>query len=373
MSAAGRYGAGRIELRIPHVVFGPGARAEVPAEVDRLGRQRVLLVADPYLPAVVEELVRALGARLAGHVGTVAQHVPIEVAADAIAQADKADADVLVSFGGGSATGLAKLVARERGLPIVAVPTTYAGSEMTPIWGQSENRRKTTGRDPRVLPRTAVYDPELTLGMPAGLTAVSGLNAIAHAVEALYAPDRSPLVSLLAEDAIRALAGALPGCVETPDDLAARTEALRGAWLAGLSLGNTTMGLHHKLCHVLGGFGLPHGETHAAVLPYSVAYNAAAAPAAMRRVATALGGPVADGAGAAPGGLWRLGRQLGAPVSLVAAGFDCALTDDVVAQLLANPPANPRPVTAAGMRALLAAAAGGQVPDPELSAIDEQE
>ncbi|HKE52959.1 MAG TPA: maleylacetate reductase [Actinomycetes bacterium] len=355
----------RFELRTPHVVFGPGSRADVPVEVDRLGGRRVLLVADAYQPGVIDDLVAVLGSRLAGRAGQIAQHVPVGLATATVEEADRIGADLVVSFGGGSATGLAKLVARERGLPIVAVPTTYAGSEMTPIWGQSEGQRKTTGRDPQVLPRTAIYDPELTLGMPAGLTAVSGMNAIAHAVESLYAPDVSPLVAVLAEEAIRSLASALPSCVDAPNDLAARSDALRGAWLAGLALGNTTMGLHHRLCHVLGGFGLPHGEVHAAVLPYAVAYNAAAAPAAMRRVAAALGVSGTPGAvdgRTAPAALWQLGRRLGTPVSLVAAGFDPALTDEVTALLLANPPANPRPVEADGVRDVLKAAVSGEVP-----------
>ena len=365
--------ADRFELRTPHVVFGPGSRVQLPAEVDRVGGRRVLLVADAYHPGVVDDLVSGLGTRLAGRTGQIAQHVPVELATATIEGADRIGADLVVSFGGGSATGLAKLVARERGLPIVAVPTTYAGSEMTPIWGQSEGLRKTTGRDPRVLPRTAIYDPELTLGMPAGLTAVSGMNAIAHAVESLYAPDVSPLVATLAEEAIRSLASALPGCVDAPDNLTERSGALCGAWLAGLALGNSTMGLHHRLCHVLGGFGLPHGEVHAAVLPYAAAYNAPAAPAAMRRVAVALGVTGAPGevdGSAAPAALWQLGRRLGTPINLVAAGFDPALIDEVTAQLLANPPANPRPIEADGVRELLAAASAGQIPAPELSATE---
>jgi len=365
--------ADRFELRTPHVVFGPGSRVQLPAEVDRVGGRRVLLVADAYHPEVVDDLVSGLGTRLAGRTGQIAQHVPVELATATVDEADRIGADLVVSFGGGSATGLAKLVARERGLPIVAVPTTYAGSEMTPIWGQSEGQRKTTGRDPRVLPRTAIYDPELTLGMPADLTAVSGMNAIAHAVESLYAPDVSPLVVMLAEEAIRSLASALPGCVDAPNDLSARSDALLGAWLAGLALGNSTMGLHHRLCHVLGGLGLPHGEVHAAVLPYAAAYNAPAAPAAMRRVAVALGVTGAPGevdGSAAPAALWQLGRRLGTPINLVAAGFDPALTDEVTAALLANPPANPRPIEADGVRELLAAASAGQIPAPELSATE---
>ena len=207
-----------------------------------------------------------LGDDLVARIPDVVQHVPVDVAARAIEAARDAEVGVLISIGGGSATGLAKAVARDTGLPILAVPTTYAGSEMTPIWGQTDHGEKTTGRDPRVLPRLVVYDPVLTISMPADLTAASGMNALAHALESLYAPDATPLSLEVAEEAIRALADGLPEAVDRPDDLEARTAALRGAWLAGWALGSTTMGLQHKLAHVLAGrYQLPHaGRTQCA-------------------------------------------------------------------------------------------------------------
>jgi alcohol dehydrogenase class IV len=290
-------------------------------------------------------------------IGEVAQHVPVEVAQAAVAEALTADADVVVALGGGSATGLAKSIAKETGLPIVAVPTTYAGSEMTPIWGLTDEQGKTTGRDPLVLPRTVVYDPVLTVTLPPALTASSGMNALAHCVEALYAPDASPVTALLAEEGIRALARALPAAVAWPDDLAARSEALYGAWLAGWVLGTTSTGLHHKLAHVLGGvYRLPHGPVHSALLPYVAAFNAVAAPAALDRVAAALG------ATDAATGLYDLATTLGAPTSLAAVGLTADSVDDIVDTVVAADVVNPRPVEPAELRALLLAAHAGRRP-----------
>src|SRR4051812_46351339 len=209
-----------------------------------------------------------LGDDLVWRISEVVQHVPVALAARAIEAAREARAGVLVSIGGGSATGLAKAVARDTGLPILAVPTTYAGSEMTPIWGQSDQGEKITGHDARVLPRIVVYDPALTATMPRELSAASGMNALAHGVESLYAPDSTAQSLEVAEEAIGTLARGLSRAVSQPSNLKARTETLRGAWLAGWSLGSTTMGLHHKLAHVLGGrYQLPHAGVHSALLP----------------------------------------------------------------------------------------------------------
>ncbi len=193
-------------------------------------------------------------------------------------------------MGGGSTTGLGKAIALRTDLPQIVLPTTYAGSEMTPILGETRDSAKTTLRDPKVLPEVVIYDVELTLGLPASVSAASGMNAIAHAVEALYARDRNPLISLAGEEGVAALARALPKILDAPRDHEARSEALYGAWLCGVCLGTVGMALHHKLCHALGGsFGLPHAETHAIVLPHAAAYNAPAAPAALACVARALG------------------------------------------------------------------------------------
>lgn len=345
------------ELHSGRVVFGPGSLGQARAEVERLGCGVALLIADASVREPADRLADALGPLLAGRSDQVAQHVPADVAGEAVRLAAERQADVLVSLGGGSSTGLAKAVARELDLPILAVPTTYAGSEMTPIWGLTERAQKTTGRDARVLPATVIYDPDLTLSMPPRLTATSGLNALAHSAEAMYAPEGSPIIGLIAAESARALAAALPRCVDDPGDAKARSEALYGAWLAGMSLGNTTMGVHHKLCHVLGGaYGLPHAEMHSAMLAYALAFNRDAAPVAMTRLAAALG---ADDAAA---GVWDLAHRIGAPTSVAAIGLASGQVDEAAGLLADTPPHNPRSVTIEGARELLRAAFEGLRP-----------
>jgi maleylacetate reductase len=336
------------------VVFGAGALDRLGGELERLGAERVLLVASKR---VADEVAERLGRRHAATCGEVVQHVPVEVAGRARQLARDAGADSLVAVGGGSAVGLAKAVALELDLPIVAAPTTYAGSELTTISGLTEAGRKRTGRDPRVRPRVVLYDPALTLSLPAPVTAASGMNALAHAVEALYGPGASPVADALAGDGIRALAAGLPVAVERPGDLAGRTRALRGAWLAGAALAAAGAGIHHQLCHVLGGaFGLDHGGVHAVLLPYSAGFVTPAVPRAMARVAGALG--VADAAT----GLWDLGRRLGAPASLAELGLPAADLDRAAELAAAQVDGRPRPVTASELRDLLAAAHAGRPP-----------
>ncbi len=244
--------------------------------MDAVGLARVLVICGPTHEDLGRRVADLLGDRAVAVLPEARMHVPAEVARRAVELAMATSADGCVAVGGGSAIGLGKAVALQLGLPVVAVPTTYAGSEMTPVWGLTEDGAKRTGRDPRVQPVAVVYDPELTLAMPLDLTATSGLNAVAHAVEGLYAPDGSPVTALMAEEAVRAFAGALPVLAADGADLDARGEALYAAWLCGSVLGATTMGLHHKLCHVLGGtLGLPHAATHAVLLPHVLAFNAA--------------------------------------------------------------------------------------------------
>ena len=265
-------------------MFGAGAVARLADEIDRLGAKRALLLVTPGRSASVRLIAARLGERLAGIYDNAVMHVPVEIAVDARRVAEELRADCCIAWGGGSTIGLGKAIALTSGLPVIAVPTTYSGSEMTAVVGMTEGGAKKTQRDARMLPKTVVYDPELTLGLPAATSAASGMNAIAHCVEALYAHDANPVSMLFAEEGIRALARALPRVVAAPADLEARSEALYGAWLAGSSFATTSLGLHHKLCHVLGGtFNLPHAETHSIVLPHAVRYNRDAAPDAMRR------------------------------------------------------------------------------------------
>ncbi|HKU98505.1 MAG TPA: maleylacetate reductase [Vineibacter sp.] len=339
------------------VVFGPGTLARLPEEVARLGAERAIVLSTPEQTAVAQDVARHLGARSAGVFAKAVMHVPIETAREARAEARRLNADCAVAVGGGSTTGLGKAIALDSGLPIIAVPTTYAGSEMTPIYGLTEGGLKKTGRDPRVLPRAVIYDPTLTLSLPAALSATSGMNAIAHCVEALYAVDANPIVSMWAAEGIRALAAALPIIVAKPDDLSARTDALYGAWLAGASLGAVSMALHHKLCHTLGGtFNLPHAETHTIVLPHATAYNSIAAPDAMASIARAIG------AGDAARGLYDLAQRLGAPTSLRALGVQESDLDRAAEIASSAPYPNPRPIDRATIRQLLQNAWAGSPP-----------
>ncbi len=271
------------------VVFGAGSVAELAKEVDRLGAKRALLLATPGRTAMVKSVADPLGIRVAGVFDRVVMHTPLQLAEEARRLAASVQADCCVVVGGGSTIGFGKAIALTSALPLLAVPTTYSGSEMTTIWGISEGGAKKTGRDPKVLPKTVIYDPALTLDLPPHVSAASGMNAMAHCVEALYAHDGNPIVSMMAEEGIRALASALPRVMENPKDIDARSDALYGAWLAGCTISTTSIALHHKLCHVLGGsFNLPHAETHSIVLPHAVRYNESAAEA-MRRIERALG------------------------------------------------------------------------------------
>jgi maleylacetate reductase len=320
------------------VVFGPGAIASAPAEVERLGAKRAVLFDGLFEKSALERLIRDLGPLHAATVGEVRQHVPADLVAGARARVDAVGADCLLALGGGSATGLAKAVALETGLPIIAVPTTYAGSEMTPIWGITAGRRKETGRDPRVLPRTVLYDPELTLTLPPRASAASGMNAIAHCVEATWTPAANPVTDAVASDGIRRLAQGLRGCVRRPGDLAARTTALQGAWLGGTALAVGATGLHHRICHVLGGsFDLPHAEVHAVVLPWVVDYYRDAAPAALARVAGALDSEDAVA------GLRELARDLGLSFGLSDLGLDRSDLEPAAELAAAVAPQTPAP------------------------------
>lgn len=339
------------------IVFGLGTLDRVGEEVERLGMRRALVLSTPGQRLLAEDAARRLGARAAGIHAQAVMHVPGETARAAREEARRLEADGAVAIGGGSTIGLGKAIALVSGIPIIAVPTTYAGSEMTPIYGITEDGLKKTGRDPKVLPRAVIYDPALTIRLPARISGPSGMNAVAHCVEALYAEDANPVISLMAEEAIRALGRSLPLVVREPENLAARSDALYGAWLGGAALGAVGMALHHKLCHTLGGtFNLPHAETHAILLPQVARYNAAAAPAAMRRIAGALG--VEDAAR----GLFDLARSLGAPAALAELGLGEDALDRAAELATRTPYYNPRPINGTGIRRLLDDAFHGRRP-----------
>jgi len=339
------------------IVFGADSIDQLPAEIERLGAQRALVLCTPNQREQAQAIADRLGGRVAWIFDEAAMHVPIETARKARALASELKADCALAVGGGSTVGLGKAIALESGLPIIAVPTTYAGSEATPIYGITEQGLKKTGRDARVLPRVVIYDPKLTLSLPLELSVTSAINAMAHAAEGLYAHDGNPVISLMAEEGIRACAASLQPLRENPRDLPARSQALYGAWLCGTVLGAVSMGLHHKLCHTLGGtFDLPHAQVHTVVLPHALAYNAGAAPQAMARIARALG--VADAAM----GFFELARAHGAAVSLNAIGMPADGLEQAARLAVSNQYPNPRPLEETALRALLDRAWEGAPP-----------
>lgn len=339
------------------VIFGYGSLSRVGDEVARLGCRRVLVLSTPGHRRRAEHVAEMLGSVASAIFDRAVMHVPIETARAAIAEARRIDADGIVAIGGGSTTGLAKAIALELALPIAAIPTTYAGSEATPIYGLTEDGVKRTGRDLGVLPKTIVYDPELTLDLPIRPSVASAMNAIAHAAEGLYAHDRNPVTDLLAETGIRAIASAIPKIAADAHDRDARSDCLHGAWLCGTVLGTVGMALHHKLCHTLGGsFGLPHAETHTCVLPHALAYNASSATAAMACIARAIGRPCAAS------GLYDLADECDATLAL----RDIGLREDQIERALdlaiASPYPNPRPLEREALRRLIANAWAGERP-----------
>jgi maleylacetate reductase len=339
------------------ILFGRGRFNCLDQEVERLGASRVLLVSNAAAGWVADRATQRLEGRVVKRIRRVRQHVPVADVEEAAAMVRAAGVDCLVSTGGGSATGLAKAVGLQTGLPILAVPTTYAGSEMTSIYGISEGGSKRTGRDIRALPKTVVYDPELTISLPGGPTASTGMNALAHCVEALYARDPNPIVELLAEDALGVLARALPRSVEAPSDLEARGDALYGALLAGLALASAGMALHHAISHVLGGsYGLRHGDVNSALLPHVVRFNEPAAPEAVARVARALG--VEDAAG----GLYDLASSMGAPTNLRELGMSKGELSEAAHWSAQSVTWNPRAVGDEDVLGILSAALEGARP-----------
>lgn len=345
----------RHELAAQRVSLGLGNLAEVAEEAARFGPGFVVASSDR--DSVASRVAQLVGAGEGDRFLRAAQHTPIAVTEEALAVLGRRSPSCIVSVGGGSATGLAKALALRSGLPVVAVPTTYAGSEMTSILGQTDAARKWTLRDEAVRPRAVVYDAELTCGLPPRSSAASGLNALAHAVEAFWARDASPVLLLLAEEAVRVLTEALPAVVADGADTGARLDALYGAYLAGTCLGACEMALHHRICHVLGGrYELPHAETHAVVLPQVAALYAATAP--VGPLGRALG---CDPAALGPTLFDLLGR-LGLPRSLTELGLPPGAVGEAVSLVVAAGGYTPVEAGPAELGALLARAATGAPP-----------
>ena len=338
------------------IIFGSGAVSRLAEEAQRLGLSRLLVLSTKEQKQSAEDAARLLGPACAGIFPGAVMHTPVTVTEEAMRIVTEQRIDGIVAVGGGSTIGLGKAIALRTDLPQIVVPTTYAGSEVTPIIGETRDNLKTTQTTPKVLPEAVIYDVGLTLGLPAGLSATSGMNAIAHAVEALYAKDGNPIIDMMAVEGVRALASSLPLVVEDMSNLQARSEAQYGAWLCGTCLGAVGMSLHHKLCHTLGGtFNLPHAETHTVVLPHALQYNAPAVGKAIAALAGALGGdPVRA--------LYDLAGKLGAPRALRDLGMPESGIDRAADLALSNPYWNPRPLEREGLRACIAAAWAGDPP-----------
>jgi alcohol dehydrogenase class IV len=339
------------------VLFGAGSRDQVSAEINRLRCSRALVLSTAGYSGKAKELAHKIGQLAAGTFSGAAMHTPVSVSEEAVKAAQAVNADCLVSVGGGSTIGLGKAVALRTDLPQIVLPTTYAGSEMTPILGETVDGKKSTQRTQKVLPEVVIYDPELTLTLPADVSVTSGINAVAHAVEALYAKDRIPLVSLMAAESIRMFVRSLPHILAEPLDLSVRSDALYGAWLAGICLGAVGMSLHHKLCHVLGGtFNLPHAETHTVVLPHAIAYNEPAEPEVMRSLAELIGGNSPSTS------LYELVGRLGAKRSLRDLGMPETGIEKAVLEATQNPYWNPRELEPESIRGLIRRAWAGEPP-----------
>jgi len=339
------------------VVFGTGTRWSVADELDRLGVRRAAVISGKRSGELAEALANTCGERAVAVLPHATMHVPTELAERTAHMVSDLGTDAIVAIGGGSAIGLAKAVARRTAVVILAVPTSYSGSEMTPIWGETSNGIKTTGRSAEVKPRTVIYDVELTMSLPAAFTVTSAVNAIAHAIEGLYAPDASPIRRLVAEEGITKAVAAMPRAVATPGDRGARTALLGAAWMCATVLASTTMGLHHKLCHVLGGtLNLPHAEAHTVVLPHVMAYNLLPGVEARARAARAIGHP--DPANA----LWQLVASAGGPRSLGELGMTTADIPMVVEQVTSATFSNPRTVGPDALAGLLRRAVAGDTP-----------
>lgn len=341
------------------VIFGLGKIKEAKEELGKLGVEKAMVIATPQQYELAEEVGSMVEERC-GYVYTdAAQHVPVETVDDAENIVKAHQIDGLLAVGGGSSIGLAKALALRTALPILAIPTTYAGSEMTPIWGITENNLKKTGRDLIVKPKTVIYDPNLTVTLPQSLAVTSGMNAIAHCAEGLYAENANPIISLLAEEGIRSLYESLPNIVKNAYDMKARTQAQYGTMIGGMVLGSVGMALHHKLCHTLGGtYNLPHAETHTVILPYALQYNASHAPEAMKAMARALQTEEEE----VPSTLFELTKSLGSVTSLKELGMSEADLDEAAELATQNPYYNPRPITKEGIRELLQFAYEGRKP-----------
>lgn len=346
-----------LELRAHRIVSGAPVAEVLADELTTLDMRRCMLVTTPNLSSHFDAMsddatIRACAARFTG----VIPHVPEPSVMQAVDTARACAADGLLVFGGGSALDTAKAVSDRTGLPILAIPTNFSGSEVTWNFGLTVNGVKQTVRNPAVLPRTVIYDPALLMTLPASVAMCSGINAIAHAIEALYAPQANPLTHALAETGIRKMIDGLRRfCANGERTTDAASDCLTGSWLCGEVLSQVGMGFHHRICHVLGGtFGLPHAEVHTVLLPYSVAWNYGHVPALAA---------LSDVFGQQPfaRALAEFSAAHGAPRSLEALGFSSGQIHQAAALASSTPIANPHPISASDIEAILAHAFAGDM------------
>jgi len=353
----------------PRIVFGPGRSSVLGEEVERLGARRAMIVTTPGRASMGDRFATAISDRCVGLLPEAISQVPVDLVRRGVEKAAGRGADCLVAVGGGAATGLCKGIAYETGLPIIAVPTTYSGSEMTGFCGMTSDGVKRMHESLAMRPRTVIYDAELSLGLPPSTSASSAMNALAHCIDAVYLPSLSPLLAPAAVEGARIVATTLPALLAKPRDLDLRNEMLYGAYLSGAAL-TGGFALQHAVAHMLGGsYGVEHGTAHAVVLPYATAYLQQHAPQALGRIAEAVG--TADLASY----VWDLTNSAGLPVRLADVGFPAEDLDRAVHIATtadatpsdpdvhdANRPGNPAPVTDSAVRAVLEAAADGRRP-----------
>jgi maleylacetate reductase len=337
------------------VLFGRGTLKAVPAELELHKRSRALILCTTSSRPSAERVQ----SEAPGRIADIHQLPPTGDARERLARlvdhAKQKSADSLLVIGGGSPIGFAKTVAANAGLRSIAVVTTYSGSEMASSWSIGAGKDRMAGDDDTCLPLTAIYDPDLTLSLPPRTSAASGMNAMAHAVETLYGPDINPVVESLAAKAVELLGSSLPRVVDRPDDIAARSDALYGAWLAAAF--RAQAGVEHALAQrVRQNFGLDHSHCHAIFTPYSIAFNAKAAPQAIELISRAL---LANDAGRA---LYDLNVRIGLPTGLKGLGMKEADIPKAVDIVAAGKFVNPRPVSRDDIANLITQAFHGEPP-----------
>jgi maleylacetate reductase len=339
------------------VVFAEGSVNGIADEVARLGARRALVVTTPGRSGLGDRVASLLGDRCAGLWPEAVSQVPIELARRGRQAARDAGADCIVSAGGGAAIGLGKGISLELALPVIAIPTTYSGSEVTGFCGITIDGVKRMHTSLNMLASTVIYDPQLTLGLPVDISAASAMNALAHCVDAIYVPTVDPVTVLAAIEGARVIAQAAPRVVARPGDMQARADLLYGAYLGGVAL-TGGFALQHGLAHVLGGsFNIPHGLSHTLVLPYVAHYNSAYAPLPLRRLATAIG------ASSVGTGIYDLARSLDVKMGLTGTGLDRSVLEAAARITVETDEGyNPGPVSVEAVRGILDAAWDGERP-----------